>query len=121
MLLQLVAAAAAAAAAVGGGGECTSALDCSLNGDCVAVHGNRMVCVCDPGWVNGDVGACELLNLGVASLKDGYNHLARGDSNASTSSWGGTQVCGIIRHWAHSPHAFSVLPSTPAPCYHSRF
>ena len=57
---------------------CTSAADCSLNGDCVS--GN---CVCDIGWSGSPT--CDQLLLLPSAPDSGYR-------NTSGASWGGRPV-----------------------------
>ena len=36
--------------------QCATDLDCSLNGQCTAIHGNQKLCLCDPGWTGSRCG-----------------------------------------------------------------
>ena len=62
-----------------GGAPCDTALDCQLNGECVAGK-----CVCDPAWKAAN---CSTLNLLPAKVGQGY-----GQRGSSTSSWGGAVI-----------------------------
>lgn len=57
---------------------CTTAADCSLNGDCV-----NNVCVCDSHWSGSP--ACDVLALLPTDKATGYH-------NASASTWGGVPL-----------------------------
>ena len=67
--------------------ECTSALGCSLNGNCV---GGR--CQCFGGWGGAHCGRLQLLPTTLAS---GYNLVAE----EGTASWGGSMVRGDDGQW----------------------
>ena len=58
---------------------CSTSLDCSLNGDCIAG-----TCVCDPSWAGPK---CQLLDVVSGSPSFGYH-------NASEASWGGVPILG---------------------------
>lgn len=97
--------------------ECTSADDCSLNGDCVVGR-----CHCDVGWAGS---ACDVLNVQpVDRRRSGYY-------NATAASWGGntllvngtfhlfvaqmTRHCGL-EHWGSNSaivRAESTSPNGP--------
>ena len=73
---MLVSCGALAAAAAG---ACESALDCSLNGDCV-----DSVCACDAAWKGSEV--CDVLKITAGSEKLGYHN------TSGYASWGGNVV-----------------------------
>lgn len=60
-------------------GTCTSAEDCSLNGDC-----ESGVCVCDNFWSGS--AACDVLSLLPANHSEGYRN------SSGVSSWGGMSI-----------------------------
>lgn len=59
-------------------GKCSSALDCSLNGEC-----SDGTCVCDAQWAGSP--NCDVLNFDLTSRQNGYN-------NETFSSWGGNAI-----------------------------
>jgi hypothetical protein len=65
----------------GGGGSsstCATALDCSLNGDCIDSE-----CVCDAPWAGS--AQCDVLQFASAPKDGGYH-------NSTEASWGGNVV-----------------------------
>eukprot|EP00051_Salpingoeca_urceolata_P005531 m.74125 g.74125 ORF g.74125 m.74125 type:complete len:509 (+) comp14408_c0_seq3:1229-2755(+) len=79
VVVQLVAVAMAVLLLIAGtsAAACSTSLDCSLNGDCVAGQ-----CKCDPAWTGA---VCAEINILPTPVDNGYN-------NESATSWGGYPV-----------------------------
>jgi len=69
---------------------CSSDHDCSLNGECTAVHGNKQVCICDAPWT-GD--SCQTLAVLPVNSSTHPGAAAYGFA-PNVSSWGGSILRG---------------------------
>jgi len=65
---------------------CSVDEDCSLNGQCTAIHGNQKVCICDPPWTGGH---CERLVTLPVNASTHPGAAAYGFA-PNVSSWGGS-------------------------------
>eukprot|EP01079_Euglenida_sp_SAG-EU17-18_P003709 gene3709-690_t len=72
---------------------CTTAMECSLHGECVAG-----ACKCDPGWAGRD---CGVLKLAPTATNDVGSGAIYPPPGSNMSSWGG----GVIR-WGGKYHLF---------------
>jgi len=73
----------AALSASGAAGSCTSALNCSLFGEC-----RSGACVCDAGWGGSE---CATMQLLPVTFPQGYGMVRTLQADANTS-WGGNVI-----------------------------
>ena len=69
---------------------CSSDHDCSLNGECTVVHGNKQVCICDAPWTGE---SCQTLAVLPVNSSTHPGAAAYGFS-PNVSSWGGSILRG---------------------------